>query len=626
MIGENSISRFVRCFCALALFVNIGLALAAESSIAVRTDKPEVVVGEAFRLTLEVRNAGGGNFEPQLPKEFEIVGRSSQSSFSFGTGRGSERVQRLIFSVVGLAAGKYQLGPFSTTLDGKKVVSNSAPIRVVADSRELGQGGAGKKRGKDSGSQARDVFLTTSLSKRDVWVGEPFTLSIKFYFRVQVANSSLLDADFSHLISFDGKDVPQTESKEVVDGVEYNVITVHKTYAARSAGTIQIPQMRLQTEVPVSRRARNEDAADSDDPFEAFGGMMANPFFERTERKILAAPAVSVAVRALPEPKPAGWLDVVGDVKISAELSKNRLAVGENATLTLRAEGAADLAAMTVANLGAGDGVKTYPDKPTLDSQRDAQGMLRQRKVFSVGVVPTREGRLTIRGQSLFVFNPQQGAYEEKKLPEFVLEVLGGSDSFKSVLPGEKSVATAKQGVKESGSDIFPPKENWARLSSDERTSALGILAWLSPTILMSLIWLALSLRNSLMGSRWREGGHYVAKKAFSMWRRDATRIRKRLVDVRSSSDNGLEEELARCVRSYLENRMGVSATAMTSEEVFQLLLARGASPELSKECSDILSRLDMGRYAGTVGVQPLMDVFGATEKVLEKIEKEVRV
>ncbi len=662
MIGSVFFERILKAICLcqrgislvflLMLFVSVShfvvpQAFAAEPSMVVRLDRAQVVTGEAFRLTVEVRDAGGSQVEPSLPSGFEIVGQSSQTSFSFGTGRGSERVNRIVFSIIGVQAGKYQLGPFSVKANGKKVVSNSVNVEVLDAAAAAaakkgsgsgvtsgGSGGAsgnglvnGKQAKKAESRAGRDVFLTTEIAKKEVWVDEPFVVTIKFYFRVPVSNSRLLEADFSQFVSFDDKDVPQAERREVVDGEEYQVVEVRKTYSARSAGQFQIPSIRLETQVSSQRKRR--DAASSDDPFERMQEMFDDPFMARVEPKIVAAPPISFAVRPLPEPKPAGWTGVVGDVKILTEISKTELAVGENATLTLRAEGMADLSTMTVPGLGVADGIKTYADKPVLDTSRDGQGVFRQRKVFSVGIVPTQEGHLLIKERGVFVFNPASGAFEERKIPEFALNVRGGAggDAGTSGSVGAASQSLAspsiQHSVRETGSDIHPPKEDWLAVSRDERVSLLTVLGWVSIPLFLIFVWLILLVRDVLLARGRSENVQFASRRAYGIWKKSISAVRESALSVGSEKSQHVEDLLVKAIRAYVGSRFNCVALAMTSDEVKNVLIEHKCSETLATDCAQILARIDMGKYAGSSNQMSLLDLVSASEKIVSAIEKE---
>ena len=572
-------------------------------------------MGEAFRLTLELRDAGGAQVEPTLPREFEIVGQSSQTSFSFGTGRGAERVSRFVYSVVGTAAGKYELGPFSVTIKGKKVVSGTVKIQVLEQAN-----GNAKNSPKAAG---RDIFLTTSLNKKEVWVGESFVLSIKFYFRVSVSSSSLMDADFSQFVSFDGKDVPQTESRETVNGVEYNVIEVKKTYAARSHGTFSLPAVKLQTEVPVARRQR--DASGMDSPFDQFNEMFADPFLQRTERKIVSAPPLSLTVRPLPEPKPSHFSGVVGDVKISSQISKTELVVGENATLTVRAEGVADLSGMVIPDLGAGENIKAYADKPVLNSERDAHDGIRQVKIFTVGVVPTAAGTLAIPERAISVFNPQTSSYEERQIPRFELRVSGSSDTGAAAVAPSADNTVVQKSVQERGNDIFPPRALTPSIARDDRMGVRFLGIWFVVPTLLALIWVVAFARARMNDSSPDSHAHAASRKAFSNWKKDLAKLKAHVRQGGGVQEIPVEEILAKAVRRYLEHRLSAGALAMTSEELRTLVIDKGCKSEVAQNLSDLVSRLDMGRYAGGTLSGATDDVVSAAEKIVAEIEKGVR-
>jgi hypothetical protein len=605
-------------FCLSVQTCSSALALAAAPEVLVQASRTQIAVGETLRLTVVLKNVDRSKFEPRLPPGLAIEGQNSQTSVSYSTSGGMERITRLIFQVRAQQKGQFSVGPFSVKSDGKTFTSNVLMIAVQdvpTSNPKISQNGVGKS-SKDA-NKAADVFLLSEVARKEVWVGEPFELTLKFYFRVPVSGSSILEADLSQFQSFDGKEVPQQEREEVLNGVKYQVLEVRRQYAAKSAGSITIPQLRIETQVSASRRQPNDDAS-SDDPFASFSGAFEDPFFARKERKVVASAAIPMLVKPLPEPKPEGFTGVVGDVSFTADLSKKNLAVGENATITMRVEGSADLSATTLPEGPAVDGLKFYPDKPILEQGRDAQGKFFQRKTFKIGVVPTRAGQFEIPARRLFVFRSEQGRYEEKTVTGFSLRAEGAVDA--SV--GSSLASPIAHSVQETGQDILPPKADWTQLSTDMRLSAAHILMWWGSAITFLALSMLMAFRDFLGNRSALLSPEFVSRRARSNFAREIVKLRK---DYPQGGDVP-EAQLVRTIRNFVGEKFASSANAMTSEELSEFLSSRGISESAVSDMVALVSILDTGRYAGKEDRPPWLELLAAAERGVTRIAKEARV
>jgi hypothetical protein len=87
-----------------------------------------------------------------------------------------------------------------------------------------------------------------------------------------------------------------------------------------------------------------------------------------------------------------------------------------------------------------------------------------------------------------------------------------------------------------------------------------------------------------------------------------------------------LEESLARAVRAYVERRLQCHAAAMTVDELKQVLLSKSCSNGVAQDCFELVSVLDVGRYAGGGVRQSPGELLSKAENVVARIEKEVRL
>jgi hypothetical protein len=149
---------------------------------------------------------------------------------------------------------------------------------------------------------------------------------------------------------------------------------------------------------------------------------------EKREQRV-EVPGGSVRVVALPvRDRPEGFADVVGDVRVSAHLSRSRAALGRSVRLVIEYYGDANLWNAAVPELDGlfGADVEVFPDRPyTTTGERG--GMLTLRRSLSYDLVARDVGRFILPPFELAYFDPDAGAYRTARSESLVLEVVRAS-------------------------------------------------------------------------------------------------------------------------------------------------------------------------------------------------------
>jgi hypothetical protein len=598
-------------------------AWAGAPKLSVQINRPEVEVGESFRLTLVAKGFDSELGDPKLPPGMQIEGRSAQTSMSMVFGKGAEKETRIIYSVLAQKVGKFVLGPYAVKSSGTIIRSNMVEVTVVAaGAQSQGEGRGGKGQGS-SGVAKPGAFLVAEVTKPNPFVHEPVELTLKLHYRLPISNAQIQQMDLGAFDVYEGKELEQREYETSVEGIDYRVIEIRRRVAPRKSGSVTVPPVRIDVDVRLPQDKRTGD------PFQDFfsdDGFFDSPFFSRTERKAIVSKPVVLTVRELPEPKPAGWSGVVGDVTVSGSLSKPSVAVGENATLTIKIEGRADLAGVALPTPAVGDELKIYPDKPVLERDVDVQGNLVERKVFSYGLVPVKPGTIALPFKEIVVFSPEKGLYETKPLGVSALQVTGtATDSGQpaSAAPTGASMASPRPNqrqVAEQGSDILPPREDLAELARDRRVGVREVVRWLLiPSLLLSLL---LGLR---LWERWREQAtsldpERARRRAYSLWQRE-------LVALAKGSYPGATEKfeaLLRAIRVYVGHKSGILSAAATAEEMREMARSHGVTPEATEQLFEITTKAELcGIVSGAAEREDFKRMVDVARTVVARVEKE---
>ena len=159
---------------AVALFaLFLPVLAAADVSVRATLDPPQVRVGEASDLSVEVDGAQNAP-APQIAgtggASVRYVGPSTQVSIV--NGRMTASITHR-YSVVAAQPGRFAIGPITVEYGGKTYDAGSVALEVAA-------GGAPAGRGQAAGPAGDQLRLVLSVPRTEVYVGErvPVTLTL----------------------------------------------------------------------------------------------------------------------------------------------------------------------------------------------------------------------------------------------------------------------------------------------------------------------------------------------------------------------------------------------------------------------------------------------------------------
>lgn len=143
---------------------------------------------------------------------------------------------------------------------------------------------------------------------------------------------------------------------------------------------------------------------------------------------------LKVKVSPLPEPKPEGFRNLVGQVIASVTVMPESVGVGETLTVRLRVEGTANLRNLEEApKLSLPDAIVGLPRDRTSIAERD--GSLWFIREFVWRVVPRKEGQLTIPSFRIPYFDPKERRYKFATTSPVSIKVMPGAVVPASVSP-----------------------------------------------------------------------------------------------------------------------------------------------------------------------------------------------
>lgn len=418
--------------------------LLALTQLKASLDKNPMLLGET--AVLELVADGDVSRQPDfsvLEPYFEVQGPSIGQQMQVFNGQASRTTSwRLLLKA--RDTGRFVIPAF--TLEGV----SSSPIEVEV------------QKAPERSSQNKELlFVESSLEQEKLYVQQLSYLTVKIYFKGDLQRGSLNEPKVAGLsIEQQGKD---QEGTELVNGERYRTFTRRYRLIPEQSGEFTIPPAILSGEM-LDRSSGRYD------------------YFAQTQSVTATSNSLTLRVEPQPVDFPGDWL-VAGLVELTEEWSPAGTSVrqGEPVTRTITLT-ALDVAANQLPDLPqtTPDGVKLYREQPQ-SKQAERNGRLVAQKVFSMAVVASKSGELTLPEIRLPWWNAKTNQLEYAELPAVTLQVAAGENTGADTAP---AVSTSPA-VTAAATATSP----WAWTHS---SSAL-LLLWLSTVALW--VWQVLKAR-----------------------------------------------------------------------------------------------------------------------------------
>jgi hypothetical protein len=584
---------------ALFFFLMVMLATAAHAediTVTVSLDRNPVSLDDQAVLTISV--SGGNNAsDPKLPDlpDFNVASSGRSTRISIVNGAMSSQVE-YNFVLQPKKAGDFTIGPVTVQYKGKAYQSGPVTIHVI--------------RSAEAESGGKDLFVTTEVDRSSPFVGEQILFRLKFFRRINVANASLGDISFEGFQTADaGKEATYTAN---VDGVRYQVTEMRKLLIPSHAGTITIPEARLQCQVAAAGRQRTPGQLFGDDFF-SFG-------LQRTTTKVLRSRPITLHVRSLPqEGKPPAFSGVVGSFTLSAELDKKEVRRGESVTLTMKVKGKGDLSGASRPVIQGIERFKAYDDQP-VTSRNFVNGHVVSEKIFKTALVPLNAGDIENPEVSFWYFDPDTGKYRRASAAMPRLHVLPADEREKSLVVEGQGTAAPKQNVQLVGKDILP-------IDTDVHAVKDETFRPLAPAVLAVLLVPPLLFLGVLVAKRKRDKlamdiGFARSTKAIKQARKgiDEAAVLAKGTDLKKCCAH-----LSKTFKTYLGDKLNRTGEAMTPVELKEALQTRISHDPLVERTVALLHELELRQFApGTYEPDATVKLVQEVWDLIHQMEKKL--
>ncbi|HQW87450.1 MAG TPA: BatD family protein [Flavobacteriales bacterium] len=560
------------------------LAAAQEITFDARVDRTSFEVGASIRLTITLANAQGSFSNPDLGGLTVVQGPFESSSFNYVNGRMSSTVSRT-YVITATRPGTYTIGPASARVGGGTLQTQPITVKV-----EKGSGATSDRLLNEGQQRDRDLFVTISLSKSKVHVGEQVVATYTLFSRYP--NLELSKYDLPALNGFWAEEIDRGETTwedqlRTVNGLQYRVAVLKKQLLfPQRAGTLRIEPLRITCVVNRS-------------------------FFNRGSQVEAMSNATELQVLPLPPNAPPGMQGAVGSFSFSGALDRDQLRADEALELTLTVNGSGNLKLIEAPALDLPPDVERYDPKVNDRISISGNGMSGSRS-FTYLLIPRHAGELVLGPFALSFFDVQAGAYRTVQAGPFTVQVTPGSGSGQAQLsrPSKADVEVLDTDIRflRTGDlDLRPAGHH-----------LLGSWAWwsgMAAPVLAFAVFLV-----------WRRREDQRAADPAGRRRREADKVaRRRFKDAHDALKRDAREPfytaMNKALHGYLGDRFGLGAAELNAAALERALGERPDAAALARQATDLIAACDMARYA-PLEVKPRQAMYEEAITLVQRLER----
>jgi len=570
---------FIFVWLLIASMVTGGSALAdqAEVEVVVRIDRDTIGLDEQATLVIEVSGSVRNLPEPRLPSlpTFEVYSQGQSSNISIINGKMSSSVTYR-YLLLPQKSGSFPIEQVAVVYENQRFVGNRVEITILdkgtATTPQLQQSAVDPKGG------SKDYFLQAVVDKKNPYVNEQVTLTLKFYVAVQYYGSPELTepTTIGFWTEVVGNKSPYWQN---VGGRRYRVIERKYALFPTQTGELTIGRATIRTTVAARKRSggtRRDVFAD---------------FFGRGSDVSTSSRPIKIDVRPLPrEGRPADFSGTIGRFTISAVADKTEVEVNQPVTVTFRLKGTGNIKSAGEPNLPELEDFRVYraSSNEKLTVVKDKIGGT---KTYEEVFIPKRAGTLEIPAIQFSYFDPEKGKYRQVATKPIKVRV--------------------KQGQGYADSPNLPYSTPGQAIGSDARDiryvrSDLGDLQPMGRLTLFTPLYLALNGAPILLllvfvsVRRWRH--KLNGDVGYARARTAGKTAKKRLARANSlaSVDTAGEffAEINAALTQYIADKLNISPYGLTSDLIKDLLEERSADENLVRDVIELLRQCDFARFA----------------------------
>ena len=595
-------------------------AFVAFAQTSIKVEAPNVVAtDEQFNVTFIIEGENSPtDFAWTSSDDFQIQWGPQQgksTSIQIVNGQRSKSVQNTYTYVLRpVKAGRFTLPAATAKVKGKTISSETATVEVVAAGTSSGNqsatrpsGGQSYPRQQTAAVQDSDIFLSLTLDRTSVVVGEPIIATLKLYQRVNIAGFE--NVSFPTFNGFWSQEIEAPTNiefaREVHDGQIYNAALLRKfVLVPQQQGKVTINPAELTCLVNI--RVSNGGTSIFDGFFDDY----------RTVRKKVASQPLTVTVNPLPAGAPASFAGGVGKFNISAKVSKDTLKTHEAASLILTVSGRGNISLLETPKVTFPLDMEVYDTK--ISDKIDKSGLSGSR-TYEYPFIPRSYGDFEIEPIKYSYYDVNQQKYVTLETQPIMLTVLRGEEA--DVSGGMVVSGALPKDVKNLASDIRFINVKDSELVPQGRFLVGSALFWILTVVLLVLavmLWAALrhlaARRADVVGTKNRKATKMAMK-----------RLQLANTFLKQNLYTAFYEELHKALLGFISDKLNIPSAELSRDRITEALAEGGVAQSVVETFIGLLDACEYARYSPATGNEAMTAHYTSALDVISSIDSDMK-
>lgn len=597
--------------------------LAAQTSFQVIPPR-NVIAGNRFAVTYRLSNGEGTSLNAPAIPGCKLLnpqpGVSTSQSYQIINGQASSSsTVEYTFIYRAEKDGTFTIPAASIVVDGKKLTSQATKFTILPADQASGaqQGGGGYGYGYGGGSQQQsvhvddlasqddtsrpiskdDIFVRIILNKSHAYEQEAIECTIKLYTKFQRINSFMMTTP----PTFDGFLIEEVDTQAALNAVEnYNgqnyVTAVLKKCIIfpQKSGKLTISSGKYDLSVVQIERVSN-------------GWFVSG---RPVEREVHLQPySSSVNITPLPEPRPAGFDNAVGQFTFESRLAPDKLKTGEAASLEYIVTGTGNIKYIHEPKPEIPDDFEQFTPKTDYRT-RVSGSTVTGTMMVDYTIVPQSVGTFKIPEQKFVYFDPSKKAYVTLTAPGYNMEIAKGSGT---------TISAEQREIEARNTDILHIKTGDKHLSLAHEPVIFSWWYWTVAALLVVLLVVAILVYgrqvrlNADVAGRRNARASKVARK----------RLREAEGFMKSRQPEKFYEAMLKAMWGYLGDKLSMPVSQLTRQNIFETLMERGVAEDAANRVLGVLDQCEMARYTPDSSSEASVEaVYNEATSSINELEK----
>lgn len=598
--------RMKRITLLLLLVVSTLAAVAQQPSFSLVPPR-NVVQGRNFALTFRLSD-GDANppAAPQLEGCTLLFGpaMSTMQSTQIINGRMSTSSSvDFTFTYRADTPGTVDVPELSVNCEGKTLRSRKASFQILpADNPQHGgngaqgaQAGQAAPAGQPGRVSADDLLVRVSFSKSSVYEQEPVVATIKVYTKYDI--SSFMSTTQPAFEGFLCEELPVTleTSMEHYNGQNYHTAVLKRLLLyPQKAGKLSVNSGKYDVTIVQYETV--------------------NMGFFRTQRPVerevtTSSNVATLNVKALPEPRPAGFSGAVGHFSVTTSLEPELMRTNEASVYSYIVKGRGNIKYLSEPGVQFPAGIDAYTPKTEINANVTGGSNMSGTFTTLYTIVPQEVGNFTIEGTPFVYFDPESERYQTVEVPDTPIRVLRGNNTVGA--PQQTAIDKTIDDILH----IRPSAEGHRLHSIDYTLHSTGY--WLAYVLVaLALIVVVIVYRRHI-----RLQADVTGRRLAKAARVANKRLREARAAMAAHNSDLFYTSLSKALWGYLSDKLSISASQLTRDNVDEKLTAYGLSRTDTDRMLEVLDLCEMARFTPSHSDDEIARLYAQATAAIKSVE-----